>query len=122
MGIVLKEGKNKVYLKWDRILSFLMAFFAGALSVVVYASFLFRLGFPDGYVTALDRAERILAYVFIGGSFPVGLWFCFLGWIAPHQRIRKKLGVSACVYAAFTILLFVIDFYLGRHLDNGFGG
>ena len=93
-------------------MAFFMGLFALAASVSVYQE-LRLLGFPDGFLTELDRAERILGIIFIGVSFPAGLWFVFIG---------KKLWIAIVFYAVFVILLSAVDFYLRRHLMSGGGG
>jgi hypothetical protein len=111
----------KTYLKWERVLAFLMACFALTSSIFVYEE-VQLLGFPDGFLTELDQAERILANFFIWISFPTSLWLVFLSWIASQQKIRKKLCITIVLYIVLVTLLSVIDFYLRQHLKSGGGG
>lgn len=98
-----------------------MACFALASSVFAYEE-IRLLGFPDGFLTELERAERILAYVFILISFPTSFWFIFLSWRASQQRIITKLCLTILLYTVLVIILFVINFYLRQHLSSGGGG
>lgn len=111
----------KIYLRWERILAFLMGCFALVSSVFVYQE-VRLLGFPDGFLTELERAERILAYIFILTSFLTSFWFVFLSWRASQQRVVTKLCVTILLYTVLVILLFAIDFYLRKHLRSGGGG
>ena len=111
----------KVYMNWDRVLACLMACFALASSVFVYLE-VRLMGFPDGFLTELDKAEKILAYVFILINFPTSFWFGFLSWIALQQKVRTKLCITIFLYGVLVVLLFVIDSYLRKHLESGRGG
>ena len=98
-----------------------MACVALGVSYFVYGQIRF-MGFPDGFLTDLDRAQRILGYVFLGTSVPAGLWFGFLSWIAPQHRVGKKLLVTIALYVGFLLLLYGINFYLRQNLNSGSGG
>lgn len=90
-------------------------------SALVYLTMQSR-GFPDGHLTELDRAENVLATLFIGVSTPAGVWFIVLGGEPGKQLITKRFRLTLLLYALFTFLLLGIDLYLRHHLDNGAGG
>lgn len=95
-----------------------LLFIASALVYLIMQS----RGFPDGHLTELDRAENVLATLFIGVNTPAGLWFILLGGQSGQQRITKRFRLTLLLYALFAFLLFGIDLYLRHHLDNGAGG
>ncbi len=91
------------------------------LSALVYAE-VSSMGFPDGHLTELDRAERVLAYGLLGVNFFVSLWFVFLFRRAPHEPVGRRVWVSTALYAVFVAVMLAVDLGLSRHLDAGGGG
>jgi hypothetical protein len=80
------------------------------------------LGFPDGFLTELEYAERRLAQIFIVISVIVGAGFFYLGTIALRKEIGKKLSAAIVLYLIFVISLSLIDYYYRLHLTDGAGG
>ncbi|MFQ3629902.1 MAG: hypothetical protein SNJ81_20305 [Cyanobacteriota bacterium] len=105
----------------NRITAFFSAFLLLGLSGWVYLE-VQGLGFPDGFLTELDRAKTLLARLFLGVSLPVALWLGWLGWVAPHQPIGDRLYRTAGVYGAFLLTLAGIYAYLRQTLLGGGGG
>jgi hypothetical protein len=105
----------------DRIFAFLIGCFIWAISAFGYLH-LRALGFPDGFLTEFDRAQKILLNGLVWISIPVGFWFIFLGTISFQQPITRKLRLTLLLYAMFVLLLVSINFYLRQHLDHGGGG
>lgn len=108
-------------MKWDRILPLSVGCLILISTAIVYEESQF-LGFPDGHLTELAQAEKILANIFMGLSIVVSLWFGFLGWVASQQKISRKFGVTIICYTMFVLLLCAIYAYLRQRLDNGQGG
>lgn len=102
--------------------------FCLALAVMAGAAFVYfelrYFGFPDGHVTALERALKPLGSVFIAASIAFAVWFGYLGWIAARGKlhIAKKLWISALAYAVVLLTLLAIRVYLGQHFAHGGGG
>ena len=109
-------------MKLIRAAAYLFGLTAFAAAFFVYAEYVYMLGFPDGYITDLGRAERQLAYVFIGISLIAGTYFVYLGWAATKNKIGVKLPVVIVLYMIFVFCLFVIDNHFHSYLDNGAGG
>lgn len=103
-----------------------IAAFLGASLLLVLSGWVYLevqgLGFPDGFLTELDRAKKLLGSIFFGVSLPVALWLGWLGWVAPHQPIGDRLYRTAGVYGAFLLTLASIYAYLQQRLLDGGGG
>jgi hypothetical protein len=106
---------------FNHILAFLAGLVAFALSVYAYFERRF-MGFPDGFLTELDRAERVLFDIFIWASILAGSWFFFLGWSVPREPEGKKLLVTIFFYIFFIVIFIIIDVYFHRHFVSGGGG
>lgn len=109
-------------MKPTRLFAYLMAAVALASSLLAYLSYVHTLGFPDGHITELGRAERRLAYVFIGVSLVSASCFIYLGAAASRKRIGRKLSAAVVLYSVSVLALFLVDNYYRAHLDDGVGG
>jgi hypothetical protein len=109
-------------MKSYRLLAYLIGCGALAASFLIYMEYVYMLGFPDGFITELEQAQRRLAYIFIGISVISGLCFICLGWAASRKKIGKKLFAAIIVYLVSIITLSLIDYYYRLHLMDGTGG
>lgn len=111
-------------MKLNRIVAFSLGLSVLASTLLVYAEYVYMLGFPDGSITELGYAERKLAFIFIGISFVAAACFINLGAAAAaaEKKIGKKLSALVVLYLISVFCLFVIDNYFRSHLDNGAGG
>ena len=102
-----------------------LAYLSGAIALAaafgLYQELQF-MGFPDGFLTELDRARKVLFRIFIGVSIPVALWLFTLGRLAASRQVGRLLMVSLAGYGAFIALLFITDLYLRQNLRGGGGG
>lgn len=105
-----------------RIIAYLFGCAALAASLFVYLEYVYMLGFPDGHVTELGRAQRSLAYVFIAASVVFGLCFFYLGSVISRRRIDKQLSIVVALYVMSVVVVFLIDSYYRSHLMDGRGG
>jgi ABC-type Na+ efflux pump permease subunit len=96
-------------MKLNRIIAYLMGCLAFASSFIVYTKYIYLLGFPDGFITELGYAERKLAYIFIGISLILGVYFIYLGAIAGRKKIAKQLTTTIILHMIFIISSFIID-------------
>lgn len=101
--------------------AFSIAGVALALALFGYLEVRF-MGFPDGFLTELDRGRRVLWGGFAGLSLVALVWFAYLGWLAFNKNISRPLAVSAALYAGFAALAAAVDFYLRKTLNGGGGG
>jgi hypothetical protein len=90
-------------------------------ALVLYQEVQF-MGFPDGFLSELDRARRVMLWVMIGLSLPTALWFFALGRQAARTQVGPQLSVSLAGYGAYMALLWLIDLYLRRNLIGSGGG
>jgi hypothetical protein len=91
-------------------------------AVAVVDGYRQTLGFPDGFVSPLDQAHRVLATIFIAVSLLVSLWLGVLGWRAIKVPIAQQLGATMAGYTLFVVLLVLLDLYLRFQLNHGRGG
>jgi hypothetical protein len=122
MLYALPRGEPTLSMKSNRIFAYLIGCAALASTVFVYMDYVRMLGFPDGFISELGRAERKLAYVFIGIGIVSGTYFIYLGWMAARKRIGKKLLAAVFVYLVSIIILSLIDYYYRLHLMGSTGG
>lgn len=108
-------------MKRNRILAYLLGIIALITASFVFYTLRFK-GFPDGYLTELDRAERRLFSVYILVNIIAGLYCLYLGRIASEKRVGKRLLVVTLLYVILTAVIFVVDDYYILNLDNGIGG
>jgi hypothetical protein len=111
---------KKSDLKWMRVIALLIAGLTLALSIYAYIELRF-LGFPDGFLTELERSQSFLVKIFIGINIPTSIWFSYLSFAAP-PRIHRKLGISIALYGIFGLILFAINVFLRQYLNDGGGG
>jgi hypothetical protein len=109
-------------MKLNRIVAFLLACLALALSYVIYLDYIYMLGFPDGSITELGYAERRLARVFIWVSVISASCLIYLGGVASRKKVGKKLSVVIILYLVSIISIYLIDNYYRLHLMDGTGG
>lgn len=109
-------------MKSKRIIACSFGCAALAASLLVYLEYVYMLGFPDGHITELGRAQRSLAYVFIAASVVFGLCFFYLGSVVSRRRIDKQLSIIVVLYLLSVIVVFLIDSYYRSHLMDGRGG
>ncbi|GAB4469205.1 MAG: hypothetical protein OHK0037_27240 [Elainellaceae cyanobacterium] len=103
-----------------------IAAFLGASLLLVLSGWVYLevqgLGFPDGFLTKLDRAKKLLGLIFLWVSLPIALWLGWLGWVAARQPIGRLLRSTILGYGAFLLILLGIYGYLRQTLDAGGGG
>jgi hypothetical protein len=109
-------------MKSNRVIAYLMGCITAAASFLIYMKYVNSLGFPDSFITELERAERRLAYIFIAISVIAGLGFIYLGRIAVRKAIGRKLSAAIFLYIASIVILSFIDYYYHLHLMNSAGG
>ena len=109
-------------MKLNRIFAYLIGCIVLASSILIYIEYIQLLGFPDGFITELEYAERRLAYILIGISVILGLYFIYLGRIASQKLIGKKLSAAIIFYLTSIISIFLIDYYYRLHIMNSSGG
>ena len=104
------------------IYPFVFALLCFALPVYVELTYVYMLGFPDGFVTELDRAREEMAAWFDRISLASGVWSIYLGIEALHEQVRKRFLSTAAFYLAVIAAALAIDEYFKAHLVGGGGG
>jgi hypothetical protein len=108
--------------KATRAVAYLLAGGALVLSLLAYMSYVYMLGFPDGFISELGRAQRRLAYIFTGISLALGGCFIYLGAVAPQKKIARSLAVVTALYSLVIIVVLLIDTYYRSSLTGSGGG
>jgi len=93
-----------------------------ALPALLYMGHFRYMGFPDGHLTELDRAEKLLFQVFLWFSMACGIQLLTLSISPAWQENGKMLRVSIIVYGVMVLVARLVRCFLGLHLDNGRGG
>jgi hypothetical protein len=109
-------------MKIGPIFPFSIAFLAVLLAFVLYAEFLFFLGFPDGFMSELDYAEAPLVATFNWISLLAGVWFVFLGVMARRRNVNKPFVVSCILYSILILACFMLDQYFRSYMADSAGG
>jgi hypothetical protein len=91
-------------------------------SLLVYGKYIYLLGFPDGFISELAQAQQKTAYLFIGISLALGVWFGYLGNAAKKTNIQPKLFISIFIYLVAITGISALNYYYQLHLSNGSGG
>jgi hypothetical protein len=79
-------------------------------------------GFPDGYMSELDRAEDQLVVVFNWISLAMAVWSLCLGVAAGRREIRKQFLYACALYSAVIFVSLLIDLYFRATLMDSRGG
>ena len=109
-------------MKFQKILTYILGIVACIVFVFIYLFYIRWLGFPDGYLSALDRAEKILFTAFMWFSLIAGLYFICLGLISSQQTLNIRLYIGLFFYLGVMIFVLVVDYYFRLNLDDGAGG
>ncbi|MCB9640607.1 MAG: hypothetical protein H6727_17055 [Myxococcales bacterium] len=80
------------------------------------------LGFPDGHLTPLDRAEKVLFWVSGGGSFFWGLGLVWFGRRLSREPEGKRALWLAGLALFWLLCTMVVGFFLQATLPHGQGG
>ena len=99
--------------------TFIYGIIAISISIILYI-LLHSLGFPDGYLTDLSKALKIL-YELMTGLYLV-FALCFI-YAAFSETVRNKFGnFLKYSFILSGIAVLIIYFFLMMYLDNGQGG
>ncbi len=109
-------------MRLNRFLAYFIASIALFSSLYIYMTFINGLGFPDGFITELDNAERKLACIFIGVNIFSVSYFFFLGMVAQKKPIGNKLLAAIALYLIFILAIYLVDYYCRSHLMGSGGG
>lgn len=109
-------------MSFDRLISVFFGILSIALPFFVYLVHIRYLGFPDGYMTELDRAGKILYGIFSCLSAPIGFFFFYLGLSGSKQGVKGQLKIAILIYMALIAITMIIRLLLSLFLDNGRGG
>ena len=101
---------------------FALAFICFVSVIYLNIFFLMLAGFPDGFLSELDRAEVQLVQIFNRISEAMGPWCIFVGIVAGRMQIRKPFFVSCALYCAAIAAALLIDLYFRNTLMDSRGG
>lgn len=106
----------------NKIVAYISGVFALIISGYCYLCYLYMLGFPDGHLTELERAEKSLFTSFIIFNIILSGGFFYLGRPRSPINSSKKVYFILLLYIMVTITVFSIDYYFRQHLEHGGGG
>jgi predicted anti-sigma-YlaC factor YlaD len=106
---------------FQRILAGLAAALIVAVAWLAWMSFVYMLGFPDGFITEQDAARRQLTQGFVAASLVAGVGLARQAF-RPGRAMGLWLTVILGLYAAMGIGLFVANQWVELHLMGGAGG
>ena len=90
-------------------ISTLLGLFSITLPIVIYQFYVKWLGFPDGYKTQLERAEKIFFDIYAWPSVAFGVFFIYLGWISSKVNRGKWFNRGVTAYTLFMIAAIMIE-------------
>lgn len=94
---------------------------AFAVAVVVYLDTQ-QLGFPDGHLTDLERAQIPLRYVFLAANIGVGCVAFYTFWFGKKTVKSKTVLMAFVGYAVLCAIVLAINCGLSLRFDDGVGG
>jgi hypothetical protein len=100
-----------------RAWSYALGCLALAVPVLLYLLHFSSLGWPDGFLSELDRAEQDLFYLFSGASILLGLSLFWLG-----RTARRGVAVATCLYLLLVGCSLAALFHFRSHLPGSGGG
>lgn len=92
------------------------------LPVYLYIVHIQYFGFPDGHLTELERAQKILFQCFLWPDLAMGGYFFYLCYIASKRKMESKLFFAAIGYVCFIVILSCCNYILSTNLNHGIGG
>lgn len=101
-----------------RLSAYITGFTALLLPVMLYFFYIRGFGFPDGYISELQRAEKILYRII---EIPGIITACCLFYFGKKKEGRKII-LFVFLYFALILLVVLLDYYFRLHLDHGQGG
>lgn len=102
-----------------RILSFGFAIVAFAASYLLYLTHFWLAGFPDGFLTKLQRGQQYVYGLLIALQMLIGGVFTLFGF---RQSSSSHVHAAILTYAAVVLAVIGIDAYLHTILMGGGGG
>lgn len=107
-------------MRW-RIISFTCALVALIVAFFCYL-WLTGLGFPDGYISDLDRALRWLYRFFAVLNLIFALWLFHASFRSSREALKSRILTAAAFYLAGAGLTVIVHYALCLRLDAGAGG
>jgi len=92
------------------------------LPILYYFIHIKYLGFPDGHLTDLDKAQKCLYHFFLWPSIGFGFVFAYLRWKVTSYEINKIMLIFVVIYLLFLLVIFISNYYLEINFDGGVGG
>jgi hypothetical protein len=90
------------------------------LSFLAYTHYVYLLGFPDGFISEQQRAQRQLAYVFIVVSLCIGVYWFYRS-TAQRLSVKSSLRIAAC-YLVFVFGVWMVNHFYCAKLMSSAGG
>lgn len=92
------------------------------IALLAYFEYVYLLGFPDGFVSAQQQAQRRLAYILIAVSIGVAAYLFQRSMTALRGDDRKRWAYVVVGYLMFVAGALWVDRYDLPHLSGSVGG
>ena len=102
--------------------AWLLGMFGLLFPFLVYAFFIRLLGFPDGHLTELERAERVLFWIFAGCSWILGFVLVYFSRGTPNEATDRHCKRMMLLYACLFLISLAVDVGFRYTLNHGGGG
>ena len=106
----------------SRTVPFALAGLSFAIAFYLEMTYVMMFGFWDGFASELDRAENVLAQVFIWFSLAMGVWFIWLGLRSSHPKFKRRVLYSCLVFALAAAVAVSLDLYFRTYMMDSAGG
>ena len=126
--LIKQSGKNKrITMKPQKtiagkILISLLLLIVISIPVFIYITYIQYLGFPDGHLTELNQAEKIVFNCFAVVSILFALFLLYSWFVKLKIRPKKSLLLFFSLYLFVLTIFFGVVLYLQTILENGAGG
>ncbi len=109
-------------MKIVRILIYVPACVVFLITVGVYLEYIYWAGFPDGFMSEKERAEKMLSTFFCWISIFFGFYFFRLAWISPKKNNSRKIVFWSYVYLVIILITYLVKVFLFAGLMDSRGG
>ena len=105
-----------------KIYPFVLACLMLVISFQLFMQYVMFFGFPDGFSSELDRAEHVLAKVFIWFCIAMAVVFSALGVLSFRIDIKRPLAYGCVLFLIVAAISAGIDMHFRSYMMDSAGG